>query len=384
VKILMVLTFYHPHWTGLTAYAKRLAEALVRRGHEVTVLTSRHVEALPLEETIAGVRVERVPVVGRLSRGVVMPGFVPALWRRTREADLVQMHGPLLEAPFVAMAGRTLHVPTVFTNHGDLVMPAGAFNQLVERGVTAAMTWALGWTAWITTHSRDYAENSEFMRPFLEKLSWIYPPAEIPAPDRAAAARWKKELGLEGRPVAGFAGRWVEEKGFDFLLRAIPDVLAAMPDAHFVYAGADAHYERFYEKCRPLLDAVRPHVTMLGLITEPQKLANFYALCDAFVLPSRTDCFPSTQLESILCGTPLVSSDTPGAREVVRVTGMGVHVPLGDPPGLARGIVRVLRDPKSFVVAPERVRAIFDVDQCAAEYETLFRELVTRRTRAAA
>lgn len=379
----MVLTFYHPHWTGLTAYAKRLAERLARRGHEVTVLASQHEETLPLEETISGVRVVRIPIASRLSRGVVMPGFPKALWRLTREADLVQMHGPLLEAPLVALAGRALRVPTVFTNHGDLVMPSGAFNQFVERGVTAAMTWALGWTAQITTHSRDYAESSEFMRPFLEKVAWIYPPAEIPAPDRAAVARWREELGLSRRPVAGFAGRWVEEKGFDFLLRAIPDVLKEMPDAHFVYAGTDAVYERFFERCRPLLEPVREHVTMLGLLTDPQKLANFYALCDAFVLPSRTDCFPSTQLEAILCGTPLVSSDTPGAREVVRVTGMGLHVPLGDPPGLARGIVRVLRDPKAFVAPPERVRAIFDADKSAAEYEALFRELVTRRARAA-
>ena len=43
MKVLMVLTYYHPHWTGLTAYAKRLAEGLARRGHSVTVLTSRHV-----------------------------------------------------------------------------------------------------------------------------------------------------------------------------------------------------------------------------------------------------------------------------------------------------------------------------------------------------
>jgi glycosyltransferase involved in cell wall biosynthesis len=384
VNVLMVLTYYHPHWTGLTAYAKRLAEGLVRRGHAVTVLASRHVETLPLEETISGVRVVRVPIAGRLSRGVLMPGFPKALWRLTREADLVQMHAPLLEAPLVALAARALRVPAVFTNHGDLVMPYGAFNQFVERGVTAAMTWALGWTARITTHSRDYAENSEFMRPFLEKVSCIYPPAEIPAPNRSAVARWRQELGLAGRPVAGFAGRWVEEKGFDFLLRAIPDVLRELPDAHFVYAGTDAVYERFLEKCRPLLDPVRAHVTMLGLLTEPQKLADFYAMCDAFVLPSRTDCFPSTQLEAILCGTPLVSSDTPGAREVVRVTGMGVQVPLADPPGLARGIVRVLRDPKAFVVPPERVRAIFDADKSAAEYEDLFRELVTRRARAAA
>ena len=81
MKVLMVLTYYHPHWTGLTAYAKRLAEGLVRRGHAVTVLTSRHLPSLPQEEFLEGVRVVRLPVAGRISRGVVMPSFPAALWR---------------------------------------------------------------------------------------------------------------------------------------------------------------------------------------------------------------------------------------------------------------------------------------------------------------
>ena len=156
-----------------------------------------------------------------------------------------------------------------------------------------------------------------------------------------------------------------------------------MPEAHFVYAGAPPVYERFAERCRPLLEPVQRHVTMLGLLTDPKRLADFYGMCDAFVLPSRTDCFPSTQVEAILCGTPLVSADIPGAREVVRVTKMGTLVPPRDPEGLARGIVRVLREPRAFVQPPESVRAVFDAGRSVSEYEALFTRLSAAAPRAA-
>ena len=42
VKVLLVLTYYHPHVSGLTIYVKR-GDDLARRGHEVTVLTSRSI-----------------------------------------------------------------------------------------------------------------------------------------------------------------------------------------------------------------------------------------------------------------------------------------------------------------------------------------------------
>ena len=38
MKILVTLTYYHPHWTGLTAYAKRLAVGLAARGHRLTAI----------------------------------------------------------------------------------------------------------------------------------------------------------------------------------------------------------------------------------------------------------------------------------------------------------------------------------------------------------
>ena len=379
MRILMVLTYYHPHWTGLTAYAKRLAEGLARRGHTVRVLTSRHKEELPSEETLNGVRVVRLPVAARLSRGVLMPSFPVALSRELARTDLVQMHTPLFEAPIVTLAARLRRVPSVFTHHGDLVMPAGAFNRAVERIVTSAMTQALRMATRITVHSRDYAENSKFLWPFAAKLDCIYPPGEMPSPDPAAVEAWKRSLGLAGKPVVGFAGRWVEEKGFDYLLRAVPLVLAKRPETRFVYAGEEPFYENFFERCRPLLDPVRPQVTMLGLVTDPQKLANFYAMSDVFTVPSRTDCFPSTQIEALLCGTPLVTADIPGAREVVKVTGMGRLVPPRDPEGLASGLLEALAHRGRYVQPPEQVRAVFDLEKSVAEYERLFACLTEAR-----
>ena len=47
MRILSALTYYHPHWTGLTAHAVSIAEGLAARGHQVTVLTTRHTYKLP-------------------------------------------------------------------------------------------------------------------------------------------------------------------------------------------------------------------------------------------------------------------------------------------------------------------------------------------------
>ena len=93
MRILTVLTYYYPHWTGLTAYARLLAEGLAERGHQVTVLTARYWNSLPREEVHQGVRIVCLKPWFRLSRGVVMPGFPLAARRLIREHDVVISKG---------------------------------------------------------------------------------------------------------------------------------------------------------------------------------------------------------------------------------------------------------------------------------------------------
>ncbi len=65
MRILIVLTYYRPHTSGLTIYAERLAKALVKRGHQVTVLTSRYLNNLPLEEIQDGAQLLRIALAFR-------------------------------------------------------------------------------------------------------------------------------------------------------------------------------------------------------------------------------------------------------------------------------------------------------------------------------
>jgi glycosyltransferase involved in cell wall biosynthesis len=150
-----------------------------------------------------------------------------------------------------------------------------------------------------------------------------------------------------------------------------------MPNVKFVYAGDHkVVYERFFERWQPLVEANREHLIMLGLITDHQRLANFYALCDVFALPSRTDCFPSVQIEAVLCGTPVVATNIPGAREVVRATQQGLLVEPGNERALADGLLQVLEERESYLVPHERVCAIFDPNKSVIAYERLLQSMV--------
>lgn len=381
IRVLTVLTFYHPHWTGLTAHATRIAEGLAARGHRVSVIAAQHAPELPPRETINGVDVLRLPPVARLSRGWLTPSLPWHVQRLARRHDVVHFHTPLPEAPVVAAIGRLRRRPVVMTHQGDLVMPAGILNQVMEKVGTGLLSLAGHLATVVSPLNDDYAEASDFLRAFHGKQVSILPPVDIPQPDSHAAERWKSELGLGGRRLVGFAGRFVEEKGFDFLLEAVPELVRSIPDVHLVYAGEhQVVYERFYEKCAALLESNRDHITFVGLITDPQRLANFYAMCDAFVLPSRTDCFASVQVEAMLCGTPVVAADIPGARVPVSTTRMGTLVEPRSPEALAAGIRDVLRDPSRYSRSRDEISAQFDPVRSIDEYEELLTRLASSRS----
>jgi len=379
MRILSIVAYYHPHWTGLATIARRLAEGLAARGHTVTVLTARHEPSLPKRELVRGVDVVRLSPAAFVSRGAVLPSFPIRAASLIRRHDLVQINTPPGESLLVAALCRVLRRPLLMTHYGDLVMPAGAFNRLVETSVVALMRGAAHLSDHVTTLSADYASASVFLRPFAGKLTAITPPVDVPAPDHDAALAWRESLGLADKRVIGFAGRFVEEKGFDYLLQAIPAIVERHPSAHFVYAGEHRiAYERFFDRHRGLVERHRDRITFLGLLRDPQALSNFYALCDVLALPSRTDCFASVQVEAMMCGTPVVASDIPGAREAVMRTRMGLLARPGDPQDLARAILEVLSDRHRFVRPAAAIRSLYDYDRALGEHERLLATLIGR------
>lgn len=376
MRILTTLNFYHPHWTGLTAIAKSVAEGLAQRGHEVTVLTSQHDAALPHREVVGGVQVVRLPVAGRLSRAMLMPSYPVALGRLVARHDVLHIHSPSTDALLATGIARLRRKPVVITHQGDVVMPAGAINRVVQGVMQANLGGAIRLASAVATHSDDYAQHSRFLAPVSATVQGIAPPTGIPEPNLSDAAAWRVSLGLSDGPLVGFAGRFVEEKGFDVLLRAVPLILAEIPSARFVFAGeTNVVYEQFFEQWRGLFEGLSSVVSSVGLILDRQRLADFYAMCDLFVLPSRTDCFAAVQVEALLCGTPLVTTDIPGAREVIKVTGMGRLATPNDATSLAAAVVASLRSPQA---RPSRAEVIaaFDPEVAIDRYEELLERVV--------
>src|SRR5438093_3893993 len=137
MRILHTVTYYHPHWTGLAKVVRLLAEGHAERGHDVTVLTSRHDRDLPRQEVVNGVQVYRLAALARVSRGMVMPSFPTAAHRLIGLNDIVQVHIPMLETWLVTEMARRQGVPSVVLNHGDLIMPDGPVNQFIQRSLRA-------------------------------------------------------------------------------------------------------------------------------------------------------------------------------------------------------------------------------------------------------
>lgn len=376
MKILMVVTYYTPHVSGLTIYVERISQELARRGHDVTVMTSRHLPGLPARETLHGVSVVRLPVALKISKGVIMPSLPWEAYPLVRQSDVVHMHLPLMESSYIAwLAGLAPRKRSVITYHCDLRLPRAPLASAIVKALTLSHWLGARQTDVLVTYTRDYADNSTFLRSFRQKVATVYPPILVAPPDPEATARWRRDLGLDGCRLVGFAGRFSEEKGGSYLLGSIPEVAAAAPDVRYLFAGEYQRVigENYYRKVQHLIEKFRDRVLFLGEL-RGQQLSNFYSMCDVLTLPSinSTESFGMVQVEAMLCGTPVVASDIPGVREATRVTGMGLVVPPADQSALARGLLEVLLHPEKYRVPKIDVAGTFSVARNVDFYEELY------------
>ena len=386
VKVLLVLTYYHPHVSGLTIYVQRLATALARRGHQVTVLTSHYDPALPAEEIIDGVHVVRAPVLFRVSKGVIMPTFPLLAWRYMRQHDITSVHLPQFEAGLLGLLGRLARRPLVLTYHCDLQLPRGWLNRLVDRVVFASNYLAGRLAQAAVAYTQDFAENSHFLSRFLPKVHVIAPPVIMPAPDPVGVEAFRAQHDLAGRQVVGMAARLATEKGVEVLLEAMPLLLEDFPRLKVLFAGQYEYVmgeDAYYQRLMPMIKQLgSEHWEFLGVLTQAQMPA-FFAACDVLVVPSlnSTESFGLVQVEAMLCGTPSIASNLPGVRQPPLVTGMGEVTEIGDSDALAQAIINVIQNPSDYARPRHVIEDAFSLERTVTGYEALFERLVSGSTK---
>ncbi len=384
LKILICLLYYFPHRTGLTIHVQRVAEELVRRGHEVTVLTARYNKSLPRDDVWMheGVRIVRLWAPLRINRGMVMPAYPIAIYDLLRQHDVVSIHTPMLETAVVTLAAMLTGHKVLITHHGDLILPKdqGWFSRFIERAVFAMYKFAAHRAGRIFAYSQDYAENSYYLKPFLDKVDVIYPPITMPMPDPAKVRELRAKWSPDGSPIIGFAGRFVEEKRPDLLIKALDVVEKKYPNVRIVFAGEyDIPYEHTWARYKSLVESRRDHLIFLGLTPDMQDMANFYAACDVLALTSDTECFALVQVEAMLCGTPVVMTDIPGGRVPVMKTGMGKLASQGDSISIGEALLEVIDHRDDYVKPRAQIEAVFSFKETVDRYERHFRKYARRK-----
>lgn len=386
MRVLNSLSYYRPHYSGLTVYTERLARSLAARGHQVTILTSRYDRGLLAVEQVDGVQVRRVNVAFRVSKGPVMPAFPYWAVRLIPLHDVIHLHVPQLDAAFLAMLGKVFGKPVVLTYHCDLRLPPSPINRLANKVSHLANHLSASASDVVITNTQDYAESSNFLGRYLNKLVVIPPPIEV-APVEAPIVdslrlKWKIH---EGQQVIGMAARLATEKGAEVLARALPRILEVFPNARVLYAGQHEDVlgeEEYAQRLQPLLEELGDHWMFLGVLPQ-EEMSAFFSLCDVSVLPSlnSTESFGMVQVESMFCGTPVVASDLPGMRQPALTTGMGLVFPPGNSQALAEAIIRVLNHPESYHRGTGELKALYGSDRIAERYEELFQRLLLQGER---
>lgn len=380
-KVLVVTDFFYPHWTGISKSIFNLTQAL-KDNFDFTVLTVRFDKSLKREENVKNVKIIRQSYLFSLSRAKYSASLVFKFMQEVGRHEVVFINSPFTNILPIALLAKLFGKKLLIFHQGDLVLPKGAMNRFIEKIFELSTRIAFVLANKISTYTEDYARNSRVMTGFMPKFTPLVMPVDLMggAKKGISTARTKGALtGMNSRQdpsnhiVFGFAGRFVEEKGFDILIDAIPEVLRKLPSVQFVFAGqTKMEYEKTFENLESKILNLKSNLKLLGLLNN-KELAEFYKNIDFIVIPSRSDCFNLVQAEAVLYGKPSIVSDIPGARVMVRETGFGLLFEKGNSDDLANKLVDVARNKAKFLENYEKVVKFLDNEINAKKIKKYFR-----------
>jgi mannose/cellobiose epimerase-like protein (N-acyl-D-glucosamine 2-epimerase family)/glycosyltransferase involved in cell wall biosynthesis len=147
-----------------------------------------------------------------------------------------------------------------------------------------------------------------------------------------------------GPVTIAFVGRLVESKGIRTLLAAHERLCRRGRDIRLVIAGLpDAANPASLSQQEIAAWAAQPNVRHLGFVQDIEQL---WACAHIAVLPSHREGLPLSLLEAAACGRPLIATDVPGCRAIVRSDVNGFLVPLDDVAALVTAVERLADDPE--------------------------------------
>ncbi len=347
MKIAMLSSFFYPHTGGTEKYVRDLSLELSKKGHEVTIISNNvpRRKKAPKEEMIDGVKIIRLPAIELIPYFPVSLAFNLKL---IEGMDVVHTHGPAFS--FTRSIPKRFKAPHIVTYHCDTIMFDKFMGLHVPKWFQAGYEFVMDLyirkiiprADMIISTTETYASTSPVLKDFPHKVVPIGIHTE-------KIDEMISKLGLTPDKKKDnqiiFLGRLAQNKGVDFLVKAMPKVLEKLPNTKLLICGEGeekSHLERLIKKF-----GIESSIEWHGRLTFEQ-LVEYYYTSTVFVMSSisRLEAFGIVQLEAMACSTAVVCTDIPGPNAVMDKDKSGLIARPRDPDSLAEAIIKVLSDPE--------------------------------------
>lgn len=331
----------------------------------------------------SGVQVHIVPMVREISPRADWNSYRELKRHfRQNEYDIVHIHSSKAGAlARWAIRGlrrmqrpRVVYTPHVFPFLMRVSMRKQQLYLQAER-LCAAVT-----DHWIAVSSTDYNAALQNCICGPDRITRI-PNGIVPERFEAAvpreAARESLHLPLNGC-ILGCVGRLTKQKGQATLVRAMPSLIARIPDAHVVLIGEGEDHPQLTALSRQL--RVEDHVHFAGY---REGVENLYPAFDILVMPSLWEGCPYSLLEAMYSRLPIVATDIEGNREIVIEGVTGLLVPPLNHNALVEAVTTMYREPETRyrmgIEGRQRVEAEYTVEGMVRRTEDLYLRVAPAR-----
>jgi glycosyltransferase involved in cell wall biosynthesis len=282
------------------------------------------------------------------------------------DADALYMVGPTLSGVLALSRRRSVRRVLAVHFHHTGVKPAWTWRGLY-RLITARFDA-------VTFPSNFIRDEAIALWPALGPISHtVRNPLPLPAQSTAAVrADARRRLGLSpDAMVVGNAGWLIPRKRYDVFLQAAAVIRKSIPDIVFLVAGDGPESANLKTLATDL--GLAKSIHWLGW---QRDLVPFYQALDLLLFNADWDAFPTTPLEAMSHGVPVVASVLHGGlKEVIDCQDYGFLIDEHDTESLAFAAVELLRNPSDRAAASDRARArvadLCDSTKCVSDVERL-------------
>ena len=328
----------------LGIFVHEQAKYLSKEGQEVCVLTLGRKDDGPYD-VIDGVKIYRVRLYDLflIKNFLLFHSVLTKLIALDRKYnfDIINSHfvGPL--AGFVGIIAKSIGKPFIITPYGIGVVPKNKFNNMLTRiylGFTSKIVCVSNYVAKLTS---QYAPKNKIIVINLGvDAKKLQPKEDIKS--------FKRRLRLKNEKVLLSICGLVERKGIHIVLKSLPEVVRLHPKIKYFIIGKGPEKERLKKLAKKL--NLEKYVVFFDYVL-PEDLANFYKICDIFVLMSKTikemsgvEGLGMVYLEASYCGKPVIGGKSGGTGDAIVDGVTGYRIEPTNVKKLSETILSLLRD----------------------------------------